>query len=47
MAGQTPALSHALHADALELLNQLERWFGLITQQGIHRGSFDSSGTQH
>ena len=23
-------------------LNQIERWFGLITQQAIRRGSFDS-----
>ncbi|MFZ2234942.1 MAG: IS630 family transposase, partial [Dokdonella sp.] len=23
-------------------LNQVERWFGLITQQAIRRGSFDS-----
>jgi transposase len=23
-------------------LNQVERWFGLITQQAIHRGSFKS-----
>ena len=36
---------HAVLADAsafADWLNQVERWFGLITQQAIRRGSFKS-----
>lgn len=40
MAGSQAALPSALHATYSSWLNQVERWFGLIAQQAIRRGSF-------
>jgi putative transposase len=41
MARPTATLPGALHPNTYSSwLNQVERWFGLITQQAIRRGSF-------
>ena len=42
LAGATASLSCALHPTYSSWLNQVERWFGLITQRAIRRGSFTS-----
>ena len=42
MAGTATPLPCPLHADLRLWLNQVERWFGIITQQAIRRGSFSS-----
>ncbi len=46
MAGAAPALPRPLHAHYTPTyaswLNQVERWFGIITQQAIRCGSFSS-----
>src|SRR5882724_8734799 len=42
MAGQAPPLSSALHPTSASWLNQVERFFGLITQERIRRGVFTS-----
>ena len=38
MARQTPPLPHALHPDRSSWINQVERWFGLLTDQLLRRG---------
>ncbi len=42
MAGCAAALPPALHAHLLVRLNQVERWFGLLSLRAIKRGSFRS-----
>jgi putative transposase len=39
---QRPPLPYALHAHILLVAQSVERWFGLITQRAIRRGSFTS-----
>ncbi len=42
MAGQRPRYHMHFTLTYSSWLNQVERWFGLITQEAIRRGSFDS-----
>ena len=42
MARATAALAHALRAHLLQLANQVERFFSIITSRAIRRGSFCS-----
>jgi putative transposase len=42
LAGSAAALPYAYTPTYASWLNQVERWFGLITQQAIRRGSFTS-----
>jgi len=43
MAGGKAAVPSSLHATCSSWLNQVERWFGPITQQAIRRGSCKSA----
>jgi hypothetical protein len=38
LAGRPPSLPLAFHPDRLVWINQVERWFGLLTDQLIRRG---------
>lgn len=42
MAGGPAALAYALHPTYSSWLNQLERFFSIITDKAIRRGSFTS-----
>lgn len=43
MAGGLAALAYALHSDLQLVLNQVERFFALITDKATRRGSFTSA----
>ena len=42
LVGGTPALAHALHPNLQLLAQQVERFFSIITDKAIRRGSFAS-----